>query len=63
MIYANVEMTRALVAEKQRKPLIIENVVIEVPQRPSAWRKRSAAMLRGMAELLESPLAATLKIA
>lgn len=63
MIYANVEMLNALVAEKQRKPLIIEDVVIELPQRSSVWRKRCAAMLRELAELLESPRQPILKSA
>ena len=63
MFYANLEMNKALAAEKQRKPLIIENVVIELPQRPSAWRKRCAVTLRGLAELLESPRTPALKTA
>lgn len=63
MIYVNVEMIEALVAEKQRKPLIIEDVVIELPQRLSAWRKRCAAMVRELAELLDSLRPRTLKTA
>ena len=53
MFYTNVEMIKVLSAEKQHKPLIIENVVIELPKRPSVWRTRCAAILREVAETLE----------
>ena len=53
MFYANVETIKVLAAEKQHKPLIIENVVVALPRRPSVWRKRCAAILRELAEMLE----------
>ena len=61
MFYANVEMISALAAEKRQKPLVIENVVIEVPTLPSIWRKRCAAMLRELAEFPNSLRPRTLK--
>ena len=63
MIYVNFEMVNALAAEKQWRPLIIENVVIELPQRPSSWRERCAAMLHGAVKWLESPRPRSLKTA
>ncbi|MEM8860448.1 MAG: hypothetical protein AAGD96_19160 [Chloroflexota bacterium] len=61
MFYPNAEMISALADEKRQKPLIIENVVIEVPARPSMWRKRCAAILRELAELPRSLRRRTLK--
>lgn len=61
MFYANVDIIKALAAEKQHKPLIIENVVIELPQRHSVWRKRCAAILRGAAEWFEPSRTPALK--
>ena len=61
MFYANLEMIHVLAAEKRQKPLIIENVVIEVPTQPSMWLKKCAAMLRELAEFPNSLRSRTLK--
>ncbi len=53
MFYINPTMIEALVREKQHRPLVIEDMVVDRPKNNRLLRKRVASMLHQAADALE----------